>query len=100
MSATRTHFSLLQEKNEKANKAKQPYRVKGPHDDLTEEQLVQELKIEKVQDRLRIEKMKPKFNFDDLDKIKPKSNRDNQIFLKTGVTTDAKGKPFKIRQIQ
>ena len=37
VSATRTHFSLLQEKNENANKAKQPYKVKGPNDDMTEE---------------------------------------------------------------
>ena len=99
LNTNRTHFSLLQE-NEKANKAKQPYKVKGPLDDLTEEELAQEIKIEKVHDKLRIQKMKPKFNFDDLDKIKPKSNNNNQIFLKTGVTTDAKGKPFKIRQIQ
>ena len=43
VSATRTQFSLIQEQNEKANKAKQPYKVKGPNDDLTEEELAQEM---------------------------------------------------------
>ena len=36
---------------------------------MTEEELAEERELEKMHDRLRIEKQKVKFNFDQLDKL-------------------------------
>ena len=68
MSANRTYASIHQDKNEKKQTI-EPKRLIDPKDKLTEEELAEERELEKMHDRLRIEKQKVKFNFEQLDKL-------------------------------